>query len=64
MKAWARPIIDRSAELREWVDVCLKISGLGVPIFALANNHFAGNGPAVPGNVERASRTEDKDKTP
>jgi len=29
------------------VDVCNKISGRGVPIFAFANNHYAGNGPAT-----------------
>jgi uncharacterized protein YecE (DUF72 family) len=46
-KTWDKTIIDRSAELREWVDVCRKISGRGVPIFAFANNHYAGNGPAT-----------------
>jgi hypothetical protein len=46
-KTWDRPVIDRSAELREWVNVTYKISGRGVPIFAYANNHYAGNGPAT-----------------
>ena len=44
-KTWEETIIDRGAELREWVDVCNKIAGRGVPIFAFANNHYAGNGP-------------------
>jgi uncharacterized protein YecE (DUF72 family) len=47
LKTWDKTIIDRSAELREWVNVCYKISGRGVPIFAYANNHYAGNGPAT-----------------
>jgi uncharacterized protein YecE (DUF72 family) len=46
-KTWDRTIVDRSAELGEWVGVCNKIGGRGVPIFAYANNHYAGNGPAT-----------------
>ena len=46
-KTWDRTIVDRSAELGEWVEVCNKIAGRGVPIFAYANNHYAGNGPAT-----------------
>jgi hypothetical protein len=29
------------------VNVCYKISWRGVPIFAFANNHYAGSGPAT-----------------
>jgi uncharacterized protein YecE (DUF72 family) len=46
-KTWDRIIVDRSVELGEWVEVCKKIAGRGVPIFAFANNHYAGNGPAT-----------------
>jgi uncharacterized protein YecE (DUF72 family) len=46
-KKWDKTIVDRSAELGEWVEVCNKIAGRGVPIFAFANNHYAGNGPAT-----------------
>jgi uncharacterized protein YecE (DUF72 family) len=46
-KTWNKTIVDRSAELGEWVEVCNKIAGRGVPIFAFANNHYAGNGPAT-----------------
>jgi uncharacterized protein YecE (DUF72 family) len=46
-RTWNKTIVDRSADLREWVEVCNKISGRGVPIFAFANNHYAGNGPAT-----------------
>jgi uncharacterized protein YecE (DUF72 family) len=46
-KTWDKTIVDRSAELSEWVEVCNKIAGRGVSIFAFANNHYAGNGPAT-----------------
>ncbi len=46
-KSWDKTIIDRSSELTEWANVCWKISGRGVPIFAYANNHYAGNAPAT-----------------
>jgi uncharacterized protein YecE (DUF72 family) len=40
-------IVDRQAELREWVNVVYKINGQGIPIFAYANNHFQGHAPAT-----------------
>jgi uncharacterized protein YecE (DUF72 family) len=46
-KTWDKTIVDRSAELREWVNVCAKIAARGVPIFAFADNLSAGNGPAM-----------------
>ena len=46
-KTWDRLIIDRKAELREWANVCWKINGRGIPIFAYANNHYAGFGPGT-----------------
>jgi uncharacterized protein YecE (DUF72 family) len=46
-KTWDKTIVDRSAELGEWVEVCNKIAGRGVPIFAYASKHYAGNGPAT-----------------
>jgi uncharacterized protein YecE (DUF72 family) len=46
-KTWDRVIVDRSRELREWVSVVFKISGRGIPVFAYANNHYAGHAPAT-----------------
>jgi len=46
-KTWDRTIVDRSAELGEWVEVRNKIAGRGVPMFVFANNHYVGNGPAT-----------------
>jgi uncharacterized protein YecE (DUF72 family) len=44
-KTWDKVIVDRSSELREWANVCYKISARGVAIFAYANNHYAGHAP-------------------
>ncbi len=46
-KSWDKTIVDRTSELTEWANVCWKISGRGVPIFAYANNHYAGHAPAT-----------------
>ncbi len=46
-KTWDKTIVDRRSELTEWANVCWKISGRGVPIFAYANNHYAGHAPAT-----------------
>jgi uncharacterized protein YecE (DUF72 family) len=46
-KTWDKTIMDRHSELTEWANVCWKISGRGVPVFAYANNHYAGHAPAT-----------------
>jgi uncharacterized protein YecE (DUF72 family) len=46
-KSWDKTIIDRTRELREWVNVVHKFTGRGIVIFAYANNHYAGHGPAT-----------------
>jgi uncharacterized protein YecE (DUF72 family) len=46
-KTWDQTIVDRRSELTEWANVCWKISGRGVPVFAYANNHYAGHAPAT-----------------
>ena len=45
-KVWNRIVVDRTAEMTSWVDVCTKIVKRGVTIFAYFNNHYAGFGPA------------------
>ena len=44
---WDRIIIDRTGELQEWVTSCQRIQKGGVTIYAYANNHYAGHGPAT-----------------
>jgi uncharacterized protein YecE (DUF72 family) len=46
-KTWDKIIVDRKKELGEWANACWKLNARGVPIFAYANNHYAGNGPAT-----------------
>lgn len=44
-KVWDRTIIDRSAELTEWVRIMRGLAARGIRIYAAANNHFAGFAP-------------------
>ena len=37
---WDKAVVDRSAELSNWVDFCYQIMKRGVLIYAYANNHF------------------------
>lgn len=46
-KTWSKTIVNRRGDLREWVNVVYKITGRGVPVFAYANNHYAGYAPAT-----------------
>jgi uncharacterized protein YecE (DUF72 family) len=40
-------IVNRSKELRTWVDVCQQTIRRGVTVFVYVNNHYAGHGPAT-----------------
>lgn len=44
---WDKTVIDRSAELKSWVDYCDQIRKRSVLIYAYANNHFGGHAPAT-----------------
>ena len=44
---WDKIIIDRHAELSEWANILEKVHERKIPIYAYANNHFAGYGPAT-----------------
>ena len=46
-KVWDRVVVDRTDGLSEWAKACQLILRRGVSIFAYANNHFAGHGPAT-----------------
>jgi len=46
-KTWDKVIMDRSAELSEWAEILGKVHKRKIQIFAYANNHFAGFGPAT-----------------
>jgi len=42
---WNRTIIDRTEDLRDWVEVIKGLTRRVKLIFALANNHYAGYAP-------------------
>ena len=45
--SWDKVIVDRSAELAEWVEIVRKVHKRRIQIFAYANNHYAGHAPAT-----------------
>jgi uncharacterized protein YecE (DUF72 family) len=48
-KSWDKTIIDRKSDLRNWVDVLRQMVNTKkiLKMFAFANNHYAGHGPAT-----------------
>jgi hypothetical protein len=44
---WDKVVVDRTTELSSWVDFCYQIMNRGVQVYAYANNHFQGHGPAT-----------------
>jgi uncharacterized protein YecE (DUF72 family) len=52
-KTWDKTIVDRTGELKEWVDVFMKFFFRNIKIFAFANNHYAGHGPATVREFQR-----------
>lgn len=44
---WDKTIVDRTTELRSWVDFCYQIKRRGIMVYGYANNHYAGHGPAT-----------------
>jgi uncharacterized protein YecE (DUF72 family) len=44
---WDRAVVDRTQELSSWVDFCYQTQRRGVTIYAYANNHYQGHGPAT-----------------
>jgi uncharacterized protein YecE (DUF72 family) len=46
-KVWDKIIVDRGAELGEWVEVLRTVHKRKIQILAFANNHYAGYGPGT-----------------
>jgi uncharacterized protein YecE (DUF72 family) len=46
-KTWSKIILDRTADLGEWVEVLKKVHARKIQILAFANNHYAGYGPGT-----------------
>ena len=52
-KTWDRIIVNRTADLGDWVEVLKKVHERKIQILAFANNHYAGYGP---GTIEEFRR--------
>jgi len=48
-ETWDKPIVDREADLKNWVDILKAMMNAKKirKLFAYANNHYAGHGPAT-----------------
>jgi uncharacterized protein YecE (DUF72 family) len=44
---WDKTVVDRTEALSGWVDYCYQIRKRGVTVYAYANNHYQGHGPAT-----------------
>lgn len=44
---WDKVIVDRSAEVAEWVRLCRKVKTRGVELYVYVNNHYSGFAPAT-----------------
>jgi uncharacterized protein YecE (DUF72 family) len=46
-KTWDKTVIDRREDLMNWVELFRKFVARNLKMFAYANNHYAGHGPAT-----------------
>lgn len=48
-RVWDKTVVERTADLRNWVDIfkSMVANKKVLKLFAFANNHYAGNGPAT-----------------
>lgn len=61
-KVWDRVIVDRSPELSEWAETLGKVHKRKIQIFAYANNHYAGYGPATVEMFQGLWRRQERDE--
>jgi len=61
-KVWDKVIVDRRAELSEWAEILGKVHKRKIQIFAYANNHFAGFGPATVEMFQKLWRRQAKEE--
>jgi uncharacterized protein YecE (DUF72 family) len=52
-KVWDRTIIDRTAELTEWVRIMRGLAARGIRIYAFMNNHYSGHSPSAVNTFRR-----------
>jgi uncharacterized protein YecE (DUF72 family) len=47
VQTWDKVVVERTQELSNWVDFCHQTRKRGVTVYAYANNHYQGHGPAT-----------------
>jgi uncharacterized protein YecE (DUF72 family) len=47
VQTWDKVVVERTQELTSWVDFCYQTRKRGVTVYAYANNHYQGHGPAT-----------------
>jgi uncharacterized protein YecE (DUF72 family) len=62
-KVWDKIIVDRHSELSEWAEILGKVHKRKIQIFAYANNHYAGFGPATVEMFQEIWRRQVKEET-
>ena len=63
MAQLAKVIVNRYAELSEWAEILGKVHKRKIQIFAYANNHYAGFGPATVEMFQDLWRRQVKEKS-
>ena len=62
-KDWDKVIVDRRADLSEWAEILGKVHKRKIQIYAYANNHFPGLGPAAVDMFQELWRRRMKEET-
>jgi uncharacterized protein YecE (DUF72 family) len=62
-KVWNEVIVDRRQDLSEWTDILGKVHKRKIQIYAYANNHYAGYGPATVEMFQDLWRRQVKEET-
>jgi uncharacterized protein YecE (DUF72 family) len=44
---WNKTVVDRTNEIKSWVDFCFETIRRGIKVFGYANNHYGGHAPAT-----------------
>ena len=46
-KTWDKTVVDRAKDLTKWAELLRQSISRNLTVFAYANNHYAGHGPAT-----------------
>lgn len=46
-RTWDKLVVNRTKELRSWMDICKRAVHRGVTVYIYVNNHYAGHAPAT-----------------